>query len=159
MTKEEFENKVHLFRPRLIEYALSMIKNMDEAEDVVQDVFLKLWFYKENTDCYKSFEAVAFTIAKRLIFNKNRDRKTFLPLSELSGILEENTIENLELSDELLLAIESLPSVEQAVMRMKHLEDMETEEIAMLTGSNANAIRVALSRARKKLRDRFVTDK
>lgn len=53
----------------------------------------------------------------------------------------------------LIAAIESLPEMEQAVLRMKHIDGMETPDIAALVGSNPAAVRTALSRARKKVRD------
>ena len=60
-----------------------------------------------------------------------------------------------ELSDELSLALESLPDTEQAVLRMKHLEGMETEEIAGLIQSTPGAVRTALSRARRHIRELY----
>ena len=52
--------------------------------------------------------------------------------------------------------IASLPSVQQAVIRMKHIEGLEVGEIARITGSTPGAIRVALSRARQSIKDIFM---
>ena len=74
-------------------------------------------------------------------------------LTRLSDIPCEET--DKELSDELSLALESLPDTEQAVLRMKHLEGMETEEIAGLIQSTPGAVRTALSRARRHIRELY----
>jgi RNA polymerase sigma-70 factor (ECF subfamily) len=57
---------------------------------------------------------------------------------------------------ELLEMIARLPDLQQAVLRMKHVEGFEVEEIAQLTGTNPVAVRTNLSRARKKIREQFL---
>ena len=57
---------------------------------------------------------------------------------------------------EVLRVISTLPNLQQAVLRMKHIEGFEVEEIARLTGSTPIAVRTNLSRARKKVREQFI---
>ena len=52
--------------------------------------------------------------------------------------------------------IETLPSLQQAIIRMKDMEEYEVEEIAEITGTKPDAVRVNLSRARKKVREEFL---
>lgn len=155
MTREEFETKVRILRPELIGYACSMLKDYPEAEDVVQDTLLKLWSKKEILSNYKSFEALSFVILRRLILNKLRADGNKVSISEIQEKFDSFHHYEEDFCDEILEGLEALPTIEQAVMRMKHLEGMETEEIASLIGSNPGAVRTALSRARKKLRERF----
>lgn len=157
MTREDFESKVKNIRPKLTGYALSLIKDKEEAEDSVQDTFLKLWFRRDSLSKYRSFDAVAFVVLRRLIINKLRTKGIKVSLEEIYEKNIDTPLYEEDYCDEILDALDSLPSVEQAVMRLKHVEDMETEEIAALIGSNPGAVRVALSRARKKIRDRFVS--
>jgi RNA polymerase sigma-70 factor (ECF subfamily) len=83
-----------------------------------------------------------------------------VPLEEGFSILGEDTPEQDlmrgERMDELLALIETLPDLQQAILRMKHIEGMEVEEIARLTGSTPVAVRTNLSRARKKVREQFL---
>lgn len=158
MTKETFEIKIKSIRPQLVRFAVSLLNNEDEAEDVVQDVCFKLWFIKDSLGSYHSFESIAFVMVKRFIFNLRRDKKEFVTLSSSIENRQELILEH-DLSDETLKALESLPNVEQAVMRLKHLEGFENEEIAAMMGSSAGAVRTALSRARKKLRDKYLLRK
>lgn len=64
-----------------------------------------------------------------------------------------------DISDELSAAIDSLPTTEQAVLRLRHIDELEIDEIAAMTDSSAGAVRTALSRARRKVRDRFLTNR
>ena len=83
-----------------------------------------------------------------------------VPLEEGRTIIGEDSPEWMiiqeERMDELLNLIADLPDLQQAVLRMKHVEGFEVEEIARLTGSNPIAVRTNLSRARKKVREEFL---
>lgn len=57
---------------------------------------------------------------------------------------------------EILEVISTLPDLQQAILRMKHIEGFEVEEIARLTGSTPVAVRTNLSRARKKVKEQFM---
>lgn len=158
MDREIFEIEARRLRPILIRYVSSILHNDNESEDVVQESLLKLWFFRTKLDDYKSIDAVAHVIAGRLSINRVRDRKMNITLNEAWELTDESIRYSVEdYSDSTLRALESLPSVEQAVLKMKHIEGMETEEIASLISSNPAAVRVALSRARKKMRERFLS--
>lgn len=148
-------------RPALLRLAMRYTEDPDEAEDVIQDVLLKLWFLRERLDRYRSIDSLAMVITKHLCINRRRDRHIELVgLEEGMGILMEDTPEREMMRDEqmeeLLALIGKLPDLQQAILRMKHIEGFEVEEIARLTGSNPVAVRTNLSRARKKIREQFL---
>lgn len=148
-------------RPALLRLAMRYTEDPDEAEDVIQDVLLKLWFLHERLDRYRSIDSLAMVITKHLCINRRRDRHIELVgLEEGMGILMEDTPEREMMRDEqmeeLLALIGKLPDLQQAILRMKHVEGFEVEEIARLTGSNPVAVRTNLSRARKKIREQFL---
>lgn len=68
----------------------------------------------------------------------------------------ERTLIKEERMEELLALIATLPNLQQAILKMKHIEGFEVEEIARLTGSTPIAVRTNLSRARKKVREQFL---
>lgn len=148
-------------RPALLRLAMRYTEDPEEAEDVIQDVLLKLWFLRERLDRYRSIDSLAMVITKHLCINRRRDRHIELVgLEEGMGILMEDTPEREMMRDEqmeeLLALIGKLPDLQQAILRMKHVEGFEVEEIARLTGSNPVAVRTNLSRARKKIREQFL---
>ncbi|MCD8185461.1 MAG: sigma-70 region 4 domain-containing protein [Rikenellaceae bacterium] len=52
--------------------------------------------------------------------------------------------------------VDALPELQQAVLRMRHIDELEVQEIAQLTGSNPEAVRMNLSRARRKVKEIFL---
>lgn len=73
-----------------------------------------------------------------------------------SGEAADKPLLESEEMEEVLQAITTLPDLQQAVLRMKHIEGFEVEEIARLTGSTPIAVRTNLSRARKRIREQFI---
>ena len=148
-------------RSALLRLAMHYMEDADEAEDVIQEVLLKLWFFREKLDQYRSMDALARVITKHLCLNRKRGQNIELvALEEGFGIIGEGSPEqdlvNEEKMNEILALIETLPDLQQAILRKKHIEGMEVEEIARLTGSNPVAVRTNLSRARKKVREQFL---
>ena len=148
-------------RPSILRLAMHYTEDEDEAEDVVQEVLLKLWFLRERLESYRSIDALAMVITRHLCLNRKRERHLEkVPLEEGKAIIGEDNPEWMiiqeEKMDEILKLIAGLPDLQQAVLRMKHVEGFEGEEIARLTGSNPIAVRTNLSRARKKVREEFL---
>ena len=85
---------------------------------------------------------------------------TNVPLEYVQDATPSGTPERLlEIKDEIRLMheiINSLPDLQRTIMRMKDIEEYETEEIADITGCNPEAIRSNLSRARKKVREIYM---
>jgi len=161
MEQHKFEIEAKRMRPALLRLAQHYTEDEDEAEDVVQEVLLKLWFIRERLDSYRSIDALAVVITKHLCLNRKRERHLEkVPLEEGMVIVGEEGPEWMlikeERMDELLKLIAGLPNLQQAVLRMKHVEGFEVEEIARLTGSNPIAVRTNLSRARKRVCEEFV---
>lgn len=161
MEQHKFEIEAKRMRPALLRLALHYTEDEDEAEDVIQEVLLKLWFIRERLETYRSIDALGIVITKHLCLSRKRGRHLErVPLEEGMTIIGEDSPEwrmvNGERMDELLKLISGLPDLQQAVLRMKHVEGFEVEEIARLTGSNPIAVRTNLSRARKKVREQFL---
>ena len=154
MTRSRFESEARRLRPVLLRAAVSITGNVEDAADVVQEAFLKLWFMRVRLVEYACVDAPARVFVRNLSLNVLRKRHpSHSDIDLLSDIPYEET--DKELSDKLSLALESLPDTEQAVLRMKHLEGMETDEIAGLIQSTPGAVRTALSRARRHIRELY----
>lgn len=154
MTPEAFEREARRMRPAMLSLARRITGSPDDAADVVQESLLKLWFFRNRLSDYRTVDAPAMVIVRRLSLNHIRSRMLTVE-PEASMAAQEPDIDE-GLSDELSLAIESLPSTEQAVLRMRHIDEMEIDDIARIMQSSPGAVRTALSRARKRVRDRFM---
>jgi len=161
MKHEEFKREVLPMRNDLLFYAKRILDDSADAEDIVQEVFLKLWYMRDELGQYRNLQALSVTMTKHLCLNrlKVKERKQE-EIREWTLVNDTNSPEQeLEQKDNVahvLRIIEQLPSLQQTILRMKHVDGYEVEEIAELTGTNADAVRMNLSRGRKKVRDIFM---
>jgi RNA polymerase sigma factor (sigma-70 family) len=158
MTPEEFKIQVLPLKNRLFRLALRLLGRVEEAEDVVQDALIKLWTRKDELESYSSVEAFAMTITKNLCLDRIRskgfqtERIPERQVLNVSGEKEEK-LEREDFDGFVRKIISSLPDQQRAIMQMRDIEGLEYEQIAEVMELNINAIRVNLSRARKKVRD------
>lgn len=160
MEQKEFETLIRRIRPRLHHEALRLLCDNDEAEDVTQDAVLKLWSMRQTLDEYHSVEALAVVMVRRLALS--RKRTLLVPLAdwqetELSGSdTPETTFISREEEAKLMRLMATLPDTQQTVLRMKHIDGLETSEIARIIGCSEEAVRQNLSRARRRIMQLFV---
>lgn len=161
MELNQFKIAVLPLRNKLLNYAQQLSDDSSDAEDAVQEVMLKLWNLRGKLEEYRSIEAVAMTMTHHLCIDLWRARRPdVLPIDHVQAASVSATPERLlEEKDEYRLMreiIDSLPTLQRTIIRMKDIEEYEMEEIAEITGCNAEAIRSNLSRARKKVREVYL---
>lgn len=143
-------------------YAQRLTEDYFDAEDVVQEVMLKLWNIREQLHEYRSIEALAVKITHNVCMDvrrKKQNRAISMDWGRTTHPSAMTPCQLLEEKDEMGLLrqiIGSLPPLQQAILRMRDVEEYETAEIAEITGCSAEAIRSNLSRARKKVRDIYL---
>jgi len=72
MEQKEFETLIRQIRPKLHTEALRLLTDSDEAEDVTQEAVLKLWTIREQLEAYRSVEALAVVMVRRLALSRKR---------------------------------------------------------------------------------------
>ena len=160
MQLEQFKQEVLPLRKNMLLYAKRILGDEDEAEDVIQEVYLKLWYMRGNLQSYNSIAALSMHITKNMCINRLRVRGKMQEDVDGHVVLNEEPEPDIRLEqkdnfEHVMRIIDRLPGLQQTILRMKHIDGFEIEEIAELTGSNREAVRVNLSRARKKVRDEF----
>lgn len=158
MELEAFKIQVGSLREQMLHQACQLTGDADDAEDVVQDVMLKLWYRRQELDNCRNLRAFVFTLVRNAGIDFLRTRHTnAASLPDALNITDGHSPDgDLERKDEMELMhriICSLPSLQQTILRMKDIEGHETEEIAQITGCSPEAIRSNLSRARRRVRD------
>ena len=126
----------------------------DEAEDIAQDVMLRLWQMHEELERFRSVEAIVALMAKHLIRNHQR-RKPSEVLDE-AMIVSMNTSphEELEIRENeewLLSKLQQLPTTQRTLLYMRQVERKSHEEIAILLGIEVTSVSTLLARARRTL--------
>jgi len=159
MSCEEFEKIAAEVRADLMQTAVRYLHDRDAAEDVVQDALLKLFAMRSRLDAYRSVEALARTVVKHLSLNYLRDNHQAVAIDSSRIAADDYEPDDGELSAErlrqTLKMIDSLPARQSIIMRMKHVEGMEVEEIARAAGCSADAVYANLSRGRRAIVERF----
>jgi RNA polymerase sigma-70 factor (ECF subfamily) len=162
MVARDFKTKVLPVSKKLLRFAAHFLKDEDEARDVVQDVFLKLWQKRETLGEIENIEAFAVRMTRNRCLDVIRANKVVPMDAETDRKLKEETVDvhkQVELSEsavQIQKLIDTLPDLQRTVMQLRDIEQMSYEEIAEATDLKVNAIRVNLSRARKKVRDEFL---
>jgi len=158
MELKEFQNQVYPLKNKLFRFAKRILGHTEEAEDVVQEVFIKLWNRRETLDQYRSIEALAMVSVKNLCLDKIKSKR--FPVDNFENhrhFLENLSVDGKSGHDDLVegvhQAIKKLPEQQQMIIHLRDIEGYTFEEIAGIVKMNENAIRVALSRARKQVRE------
>ncbi|MFC6996343.1 RNA polymerase sigma factor [Rufibacter roseus] len=159
MDLQEFKIKVLPSKQKLYRLALFMLQNKEEAEDILQDVFLKLWTIKHKLHAYASIEALAMSTTKNLCLDKLRSKRNKHMVDVVDLELdshETNPYQRYEQADQVSKVqelLKDLPEQQRLVLHLRDVEGYSYEEIEQVTGIQVNALRVTLSRARKSVRD------
>lgn len=152
MTQKDFEHIAPTLRAKALTVARGFGFSADEAEDVAQDVLLKLWCVHERLT---PEESLATVVAKRCCIDKVRLRHHEEEIDEYTVPLETSNqhdqLEYEELERWLFRQIDQLPSSCGIILRMRQLEHRELDEIATLLGITKSSVSTLLSRARRQL--------
>ncbi|MDO9635188.1 MAG: sigma-70 family RNA polymerase sigma factor [Paludibacter sp.] len=161
MSQERFKAEILPIRDKLFHIAHKLLQEEEDAEDAVQEVLLKLWQTRDSLDRYDNAAAFATTVTKNHCLDKLRVKKRTDSLDDTHHLRESHDNPYLQLerrnTEEILRRIiKQLPQLQQEIIRMKDMEEYEVEEIAEITGTKPDAVRVNLSRARKKVREAYI---
>lgn len=160
MNQKEFLAVVLPFKDKLYRLAKRLLVSSEEAEDAVQEVYLKLWKGREKIANYKNPEAFAMTMTKNFCLDRLKSRQASnLKIVHSNYQTSENLQKQIEANDGVSLVFElmkSLPEQQRMILQLRDVEQYEYAEIAEMLESNETAIRVSLSRARKTLREQLL---
>ncbi|MEP3838451.1 MAG: RNA polymerase sigma factor [Algibacter sp.] len=160
MTQKEFLNIVMPFKDKVFRLAKRLLVSTEEAEDATQEVLLKLWNNKVKIAEYKNVEAFSMTMTKNYCFDRLKSKQSKNLKIVHSNYEEKNTPlqKQLELKDSVNWVsriIEDLPEQQKMIIQLRDIEDYDFDEIAKMLDMNNTAVRVALSRARKTIREKL----
>lgn len=139
--------------------AIKYLKDPDLAEDVVQDVFVKLWSYREHLKEDLSVKGFLITSMRNLILNSIRNKKTqilkhldLLQKVEVSRNDVEDTVSLAEYEQIVERGISQLSPAKQQIFRLRTLDGLDNGEISAQLGLSINTVKFQFSQASKFLR-------
>ena len=154
MERSAFEQMARTWREKALNVSRHYGAGKDEAEDIAQDVMLRLWQMHDELEQYRSVEAIVSLMARHLLRNHQR-RKTSEALDEAMIVsLTTSPQEILEMKEDdkwLSAKLQQLPTTQRTLLYMRQLERKSHEEIATLLGIETTSVSTLLARARRTL--------
>lgn len=157
MTDSEFEKIIIQQKEKLYRFAFSILKQKEDAQDAVQEVVLKLWNKKKILNSSENLESYCMSSVKNYALDLLRKNKQQLKYksSGLTTVTENSNIENRDLIEKMRTELQQLPVQQRMAIELKDFQGYEYEEISEILEMNINAIRVNVSRGRKRLYEIF----
>jgi RNA polymerase sigma-70 factor (ECF subfamily) len=174
--REVFDEFVTVFRSKVFQYSLLMCGHREDAEEVAQDTLLKVFENFDQLQDARNVRAWVFRIAKNACLIKRR-KSVFAPKTELSledyvpkveddghGLrmqiadwskVPDNQMLQTQLKEILTAAIRELPEIYRAVLLLRDVEELSTEETAQVLDVSIDVVKTRLHRARLAIRQKL----
>lgn len=162
--QERYAQIMERYQTRLFVYIYRLVGNKEEAEDLLQDVFVKVYKNLNSYDTSRKFSSWIYRIAhnEAVNFIKRKSLRRFISLETITSTkdkLDSSSIEDgadkawakKEISKEVSDAINNLPFKYKQVLTLRYYSDQSYEEIAEILGKPVNTVGTLINRAKKKL--------
>jgi len=161
MTQLEFVNTVHRLEDKMFRLAKMMLISSDEAADAVQEVFAKLWVKKEQLNNISNRDAYFMRSVRNFCLDRIKSKQAQESRIEpIQFMMKAPSDERKQEAEEAASIVEQflfdLPEKQRIIVQLRDIEGYEFKEIAEILDMNENAIRTALSRARKTLKNKLI---
>lgn len=161
MNQSDFLKVVLPFKDKVYRLAKRLLVSSEEAEDATQELFFKLWKSKEKLEEYKNVEAFAMTMTKNYCYDRLKSKQASNLTLVHSNYKEKDTsldkkVEYQDSVNQVHKLIEELPEQQKLVIQLRDIEQYDFDEICEMVNMKPTAVRVALSRARKSIREELI---
>lgn len=157
-----FEQLYRLYSHRIFVNTVKLVKDENEAQEILQDVFIRIWKYRENVDPDRSFSSYLYSIANNLVrdfFRKAaHDRKLEAMLIERGTELYdhiESALSHKETNKILQGAIEALPVQRKKIFTLCRMEGKSYDEVASIMGITVSTVGNQLVKATRSIKQHF----
>ncbi len=161
MSLETFTTRVLPVKDKLFRYTLRMLKNEDEAKDVVQETLIKIWNKRDVMHTYENMEAWCMRVARNLALDKLKSKHTHsVDIDNAVDLQSSNqspysSTEQSDTMNSIHYFINQLPNMQKQVIQLRDIDGFSYQEISDILKQSLNAVKVNLFRARKKVREQL----
>ncbi|MEL6866803.1 MAG: RNA polymerase sigma factor [Bacteroidota bacterium] len=162
MSLKNYKSEVLSHKNKLYRFALRIVGNVAEAEDVVQEVLIKMWKSRSQLGQFQNTEAWCMKMTKNLsidkLRSKHRQTSTLPEAYELSARTA-SPYQQAEMGDtvsHIRTLMEALPDKQRMTMQLRDIEGMSYKEIAEVLDIPLNQVKVNLFRARQYIRTQLI---
>jgi RNA polymerase sigma factor (sigma-70 family) len=163
MNVEAFQDRVLPVKNKLFRFALRMLGNEDEAKDVIQEVFIRVWNGREQMDQIQNMEAWCMRITKNLSLDRLRSiqRKGTRPMDEGFDVQHADVTPDVktelgESMQNVTQLIAGLPEKQRQIIHLRDVEGYTYNEICDILELDMNQVKVNLFRARNAVREKLM---
>ena len=156
MTSEKFTQDYLPLRDDLYRVAFYILESCPDAEDAVQDLYLKLWDARDALDTIRAPKAYCISLLRNICIDRLRryrpDGEEKIPQRAADDSLQDERMSERQKIEAAIKQMSSLSDSERIVLKLKVFDDLSYEEIQKRTGLSQLSMRVHLSNARRKIR-------
>ena len=158
-----FSELFRKYYPRLLHFVIKMVKSRHDAEEIVQEVFIKLWNIRHKVNTENSFKSFLFTITRNMAFDYLKKAIRHDELTEALWdkleLIKNNTEEAILFEDCKRItkkAIETLPPRKQLILKLSRENGLTHEEISHRLGISKNTVKNHMIEALKSLKSYLI---
>jgi RNA polymerase sigma factor (sigma-70 family) len=163
MTVEAFQNQVLPVKNKLFRFALKFLGSEEEAKDVVQEVFIRIWNNREQMVEIQNMEAWCMRITRNLSLDRIRsiNRKSTQPIEEsfnvhVGGLSPHESTEADESMQKISQFIAELPDKQRQIIHLRDVEGYSYNEICEILELDMSQVKVYLFRARNAVKEKLL---
>ncbi|RZL20120.1 MAG: RNA polymerase sigma-70 factor [Pedobacter sp.] len=165
-SKEAFEQLYHIYSKQIFHNILRMVRSSENAQEILQIVFIKVWEQRESINPELSFKAFLYKISNNHIFNYFRsagiERRIKAYLQSTNTELYSHIEENIHIAQQkelLHLVIEKLPPQRRVIYKLCKLEGKSYDEVSQELNISTGTISDHIVKANRFIRDQFLLRK
>lgn len=153
--EEALKMLIREYRIPLYNYIYRIVYRREDAEDILQETFLKVFKNIERIDFKKNFKSFIFKVARNTCIDFFRKRKNVLPFNDEIYEKPDNFYERIKLRGKLERALSVLKKEEREIIILKYIENFKIREIADMLEIPENTVKIKIFRALKKMKKYF----
>ena len=158
MSEQTLISAFSRWRNRMLRQALRFLPSKEDAEDVLQDAFIRLWAKAEQIETEKDAASLATVVIRNMAVDHYRQQKRKPQTTDVEMLdLQEETAdidERRQLVDEIMQRV--LTPLQLRIVELREYEGLGYDEVASILGMQQPAVRMQLSRARRAIREEYV---
>jgi RNA polymerase sigma factor (sigma-70 family) len=156
-------SELHLpFKDKVYRFVLNIVENTYDAEDIMQELMIKIWNRLDQYNTLDNKEAWCMTVARNMAIDKVRNKKTstqdineYHHISD-QGRLQDKQLEQDESLSQIMKLVNQLPEKQRMVIHLRDVEGYSYQEIADMTETTLEFVKISLHRARKTLKEQLI---
>jgi RNA polymerase sigma factor (sigma-70 family) len=150
------------YKDKLFRFALNIVGNTFDAEDIMQELMIKIWNRMDQFNEIDNKEAWCMTVTRNMAIDKTRNKKvsvqdinSYHHLSD-STETQDRKMEKDERFGSIMQLVNKLPEKQREIIHLRDVEGYSYQEIADMTESTLDFVKVSLHRARKTLKEQLL---